>query len=62
MPHGRAQFTLDLAQDRVAVGLEWIVTGPELVDDFDAGIVAVGMDADQPAARPQRAHQWRDDL
>ena len=43
---------LDLAQDRVAIGLERIIAGPDLIDDFDAGIVAVRMDADQPAARP----------
>ena len=45
---------LDLAQDRVAVGLEGIVAGPDLIDDLDAGILAVRMDADQPAAGPQR--------
>ena len=37
---GQAELVLDLAQDLVAIGLEGIVTGPDLVDDLDAGIVA----------------------
>jgi hypothetical protein len=48
---------LDLAQDRIAIGFEGIVTRPDLVDDLDAGIVAVRMDADQPAALPQRSSE-----
>jgi hypothetical protein len=54
VPRGGAQLVLDLAQDRVTIGLEGIIAGPDLIDDLDAGIVAVGMDADQPAAGPQR--------
>ena len=39
---------LDLAQDRIAIGTEGIVTRPDLVDDLDARIIATRMDADQP--------------
>jgi hypothetical protein len=48
---------LDLSQDGMAIGGEGILAGPDAVDDFDSGVVAIGMDADQPAARPQRAGQ-----
>jgi hypothetical protein len=41
MARGSAELMLDLSQDRVAVGLEGIVARPDLVDDFDAGIVAM---------------------
>jgi hypothetical protein len=54
---GRTEFALDRAQDRVPVGLEGIIARPDLVDDLDAGVVAVGVEADQPPARPQRARQ-----
>ena len=57
MPRRRAEFMLDLAQDRVAIGLEGIVAGPDLVDDLDPRILAMRMDADQPAAGPQRSDQ-----
>jgi hypothetical protein len=62
VPRGRAKLVLDLAQDGVAVGLEGIIARPDLIDDLDAGIPAVRMDADQPPARPQRLDQRRHDF
>ena len=62
MPRRRAEFVLDLAQDGVTIRLKGIVAGPDPLDDFHAGIVAVRMDADQPAAGPQRPHQRRHHL
>ena len=59
---GRAELVLDLAQDRIAVGLERIVAGPDLIDDLDPRILAMRMDADQPPAGPQRADQRRHHL
>ena len=50
---GRSQLMLDLAQQRVAVGLERVFAGPDLIDDLHAGILAMRMDADQPPARTQ---------
>ncbi len=51
MPCRRAQFVLDLAQDGVAIGLEGGIAGPDPVDDLHAGIAAMGVNADQAAAR-----------
>jgi hypothetical protein len=62
VPRSCAKLVLDLTQDRVTIGLEGIIARPDLVDDLDAGIVAVRMDADQPAAGPQRPHQRRHHL
>ena len=44
----------------MAVVDERIVVRPDLLDDFHAGIVAVRMDGDQPAAGAERARQRRD--
>ena len=50
------------AQDVVADGLERVLVGPHLAHDLQARIAAAGMDAEQPAAGPQRARQRRDHL
>ena len=40
---------------------ERVVARPDLLDDLLAGIVAVRVDRDQPAARPERFGKRRDD-
>jgi hypothetical protein len=53
MPRRRAEFVLDLSQDGVAIGGEGVLARPYVVDDFEARIAAMRMDADKPAAWPQ---------
>ena len=55
-----SELVLDCLQQLMPVGGEWIVVRPHFMNDFHPGIVAVGMDGDQPAARSERLGERRD--
>ena len=57
---GRAELVLRCFHDLMAVVNEWIVARPHAPDDLHAGIVAMRMDGNQPAAWSQRFGQRRD--
>ena len=48
-----ADLGLERLQQHVPVGLEGPLVGPDLADDLEAGVAAVGLDAEQPAAGPE---------
>ena len=57
---GGPKLVLHRFEDLMAVVDERIVVRPHLLDDFHAGIVAVRMDGDQPAAGAERARERPD--
>src|SRR5216684_773667 len=58
---GRAELLLDRLHDLVAVVDERIVAWPEALHDLKPRIVAVGMNGDEAAPRPERAGKRRND-
>ena len=50
----RAELLFDRFENLVPVMNERIVVRPHLVNDFHAGVMAMGVDGDEPAARAQR--------
>ena len=57
-----AELGAHRAQHVVAAGGERVLVRPDPAHDLEARIAAAGVDAEQPAARPQRARQRPDHL
>src|SRR5437660_89175 len=45
---GIAEFHLGGAQQGVTIAAERVLTGPDLLDDLQSGVVPIGVDRDQP--------------
>ena len=53
------ELDLGCAQQLMTIGLERVLARPDLSDDFEPGIIAMGMDDDQPATWRQSPSQRR---
>src|ERR1700757_3166384 len=45
----------------MAVGREWVLAGPDLLDDFEPRVVTMRMNRDEPPTGREAARQWDDD-
>src|ERR1700733_2063095 len=52
-----AEFRFQGSDQMVAIDLKRILSGPQLLDDFEPRIVAVRLNRQEPAARREASHE-----